>query len=353
MFSPHGLRDLQLASPAAAERDFLVGRSSEGIAITDGEHDYVVPIPIGTAPRRNGSVGGAGSPTPQTLQDGGASAGGAPAIDGSQGGESAGGAADGGAAGEPAEPPSEAAVAVAPSGRFLLVADGHAVLRQDLPDSPVAPSVLAPSLAVPAPVTTLQLGSAEDCALGYSPGERVLFKLRVDKAEVELTSILLERKIDSVHLLCNGSNCCNGGAVVVHRAQAAPLGQTESYSLVDLAKGKAQLRLSSLRVTHVAAFDADKAVLLSFASSDGSQHELRLLRPFAQAEPSQLDFSITDPADELGPAALPAVGFIGLRRRDGGLLLVLPSAAAASGYDIVSLLDFRLRERVTKLEALP
>jgi hypothetical protein len=119
--------------------------------------------------------------------------------------------------------------------------------------------------------------------------------------------------------------------------------EVAALSLFDLAH---DFRRSSMVVVGISTFDQGNAVLLALSNSRAKLAQLNLLTPFAAREPRQLDDELGDQPIAVGSTG--TAGFIGLRRRDGGVLFA--TAAASSTYQFTTVRDFRLPERIGKLQ---
>ncbi len=316
---------LELSKTAAG--DFLVMQVGQRLLVVDGDSGEQVEL----------------ASTELAPRAGGGGEGGAGAV----GGELT--AGEGGASGAQGEF-ANARVVAGSQGRFVLVAAAGQLARYGLPTSG------NPEERMPFTSTSIELGATNDCGVAYTPGDNSLTKLEL--SPFAASAIALTREIKSAELFCKPArgatpeSCCNGIAVVSHVLEPlSPLGQTEAYSVVDLATLASEVRLSSLPVQGMAAFDAGNAVLVALGSATSASRQLRLFTPFETGGlDNQRRIDLTDAANHVGSvSAGGAIGYVGLTRRDGGVLFVARAGQAAispSSYEIFRQLDFRLTERV-------
>jgi len=304
------LTDPQLAS--SAENDFLVGRSGDGLVVLEATEGVAHSLDAGSA-----GAGGAG----------GASA----AVED--------------------ETLLGAGIVALPGGHGLLVSTAHSLLRYELPGdwSPVARGTR--------PGTELSLGSQADCAVVFSPGEQLVWKVKLD--DLSATPMPVERPIKSVNLFCRpdpsggAASCCTGKALVAHESEPlSPLAESEAYTIVDLTDSSTSVQTSSLPVKGIAAFDSENAVLVALGHG-ASPKQVRIFTPFV---PDGIEkpaiFEVPDEPSSVAADATGALGYVGFIRRDGSIAFArrLPNTdVRPTSYQLVWGSDFRLAERVTPL----
>lgn len=253
------------------------------------------------------------------------------------------------------------ALALAPSGAFAVVSQGTLLTKIELPGG-LRDATARDLTKADIPVTGIGFGTGDDCAVGYTTGQRSVAVLRLTE-RIDARTVSVDRDIESVHLFCRpgeGSappNCCQGVIAVRHPpAPSAPLGRNFGFSLVDAATLATLFIPADLDVTDVKAFADGGYVLVSLSDLGRARGELRILNPFGYpfgAAQAMRIISTPSPSIALGELAQAKVGFLRQQERDGHLTFIdppTPQTWLQSPYPLREVLGFKLADRVQRIE---